>query len=50
MVTDIRIGDTFTQDGSTWRVSAITETFILGTRASVKGEPLHSHDIIKVMK
>lgn len=40
----------FERDGHQWRVTAITEHFIIATRASVEGEPIRASDVIKVMK
>lgn len=44
---------TFNRDGRKWRVTAFTDTFVIGTAVDAKidshGEPVRASDIIKVM-
>ena len=45
-----KMGQLFNHNNDQWRVTAVTENFIIATRASVTGEPMCPSDVIKVMR
>ena len=53
LVSDTSIGSLFDRNGRRWRVTARTDTFIIGTAIDAvfdeHGEPVRGSDIIKVI-